>query len=182
MNIEGKKRNVVTACFTGHRPNSLPCGYDEEHPACVKLKSQLCRMIVGLIEKKNVSHFIAGAALGVDMWAMETVLELKKQCPGITLEAAVPCRSQSARWNTDSKERYERLLSLCDRVTVVQEHYTPDCMMKRNEYMVDHSDYVVAVWNGRPSGTGNTIKYALRREKPVYCISSVDFRMREIFF
>lgn len=169
-----------TACFTGHRPNSLPCGYDEEHPACIKIKSQLRRMIAGLIEKKNVAHFIAGAALGVDMWAMEIVLELKKQYPGVTLEAAVPCRSQAARWNADSQERYDRLPSLCDKVTVLHEHYTPDCMMKRNEYMVGSSDYVVAVWNGRPSGTGNTIKYALQRGKPVYCISSVDFIMRAI--
>ncbi len=55
-----------TASFTGHRPNSLPCGYSEEHPACIKIKTQLRRMIVGLIEKKNVSHFIAGAAMGSD--------------------------------------------------------------------------------------------------------------------
>ena len=166
-----------TACFTGHRPNSLPCGYSEEHPACIKIKTQLRRMIVGLIEKKNVTHFIAGAALGVDMWAMEIVLELKEKYPGITLEAAVPCRSQAAKWNAKSKERYERLLSLCDKVTIVQENYTPDCMMKRNEYTVTNSDYVVAVWNGKPSGTGNTIKYAAQQGKPVYCISSVDFRM-----
>ena len=26
--------------------------------------------------------------------------------------------------------------------------------------MVDHSDLVIAVWNGSPSGTGNTIFYA----------------------
>ena len=167
-----------TACFTGHRPHSLPCGYNEEHPACIKIKTQLRRMIVGLIEKKNVTHFIAGAALGVDMWAMEIVLELKEKYPGIALEAAVPCRSQAAKWNAKSKERYEHLLSLCDKVTIVQENYTPDCMMKRNEYMVNNSDYVVAVWNGKPSGTGNTIKYAVHQSKPVYCISSVDFKMR----
>ena len=170
----------ITVCFTGHRPNGLPCGYSEEHPACIKIKTQLHRMIVGLIEKKNVTHFIAGAALGVDMWAMEIVLELREQNPSISLEAAVPCRSQAAKWNAKSKERYEHLLSLCDKVTIVQEHYTTNCMMKRNEYMVNNSDYVVAVWNGKPSGTGNTIKYAVQHGKPVYCISSVDFRMSAI--
>ena len=169
-----------TACFTGHRPNSLPCGYNEEHPACIKIKTQLRRMIIGLIEKKKVTHFIAGAALGVDLWAMEIVLELKDKYPNISLEAAVPCRSQAAKWNAHSKERYEGLLSLCDKVTVVQENYTPDCMMKRNEYMVNNSDYIVAVWNGKSSGTGNTINYAVHQGKPVYCISSVDFRMRVI--
>ena len=48
-----------TACFTGHRPQSLPCGSSETHPACLKIKSQLKRLIIGLIEKKNVTHFIS---------------------------------------------------------------------------------------------------------------------------
>lgn len=26
--------------------------------------------------------------------------------------------------------------------------------------MVDNSDWVIAVWNGKPSGTGKTVKYA----------------------
>ena len=169
-----------SACFTGHRPKGLPCGYNEEHPACIKIKTQLTRMIIGLIEKKNVTHFIAGAALGVDMWAMEIVLDLKEDYPYITLEAVLPCRSQTSGWNVKNKGRYDRLLSACDKVTLVQEYYTPDCMIKRNKYMVNNSDYVAAVWNGKPSGTGNTIKYAVQQGKPVYCINSVNFKMRAI--
>ena len=28
-------------CFTGHRPKSLPFGYNEEEPSCKKLKELL---------------------------------------------------------------------------------------------------------------------------------------------
>ena len=28
----------ITCCFTGHRPNSLPFGYDEQNPQCIILK------------------------------------------------------------------------------------------------------------------------------------------------
>ena len=31
---------------------------------------------------------------------------------------------------------------------------------RRNEWMVDHSSRVIAVFNGEPSGTKNTIDYA----------------------
>lgn len=167
-----------TACFTGHRPKSLPCGYNEEHPACTKIKSQLWRLITGLIEKKNVTRFISGMAVGIDTWAAEIVLELKDEYPNITLEAAVPCKTQATSWNVKSKERYDLLLSQCDKVTVLQEQYTSDCMMKRNMYMVDQSDYVVAVWNGKPSGTLNTMKYAITQGKPVFYIDTVYFKMR----
>jgi len=30
-----------TRCFTGHRPDKLPFGYDEESPDCLRLKVSL---------------------------------------------------------------------------------------------------------------------------------------------
>lgn len=168
-----------TACFTGHRPQSLPCGSSETHSACLKIKSQLKRLIIDLIKQKNVTHFISGMALGVDTWAAELVIELKKEYPNITLEAAIPCRSQSDRWNEAAIERYNRLLLMCDKLNLISEQYTADCMMKRNMYMVDNSDYIVAVWNGKPSGTGKTIKYALKIDKTVYCIDTITFKTFE---
>ena len=169
-----------TVCFTGHRPKGLPCGSNEEHPACKKIKSQLRRLIVGVIEKKCVTKFISGMAVGVDLWAVELVLELKEKYPNITLEAAVPCRTQAARWSIKDKERYERLLLLCDKVTVLQEQYTADCMQKRNIYMVEKADYVIGIWNRKPSGTGKTIQYAIDNGKPVYYVDVNDFRMKAI--
>lgn len=168
-----------TACFTGHRPQSLPCKFDETHIVCLKIKRQLKKLIKDLIKKKNVRHFISGMALGVDMWAAEIVLELKKKYSDITLEAAIPCRSQSDRWNSAAKERYVNLLSQCDVITYVQEQYSNDCMMKRNMYMVDNSDFVAAVWNGKPSGTGNTVKYASERKKDVFYIDTDKFRIKK---
>ena len=29
--------------------------------------------------------------------------------------------------------------------------------------MVDHADFIIAVWDGRPSGTGKTVTYARGR-------------------
>ena len=98
--------------------------------------------------------------------------------PDITLEAAFPCRAQTSSWNAKNKNRYDRLLTQCDKITVLQEQYTADCMMKRNRYMVDKSDCITAVWNGKPSGTGKTIQYAIDRGKPVYYVDVNDFRMK----
>ena len=167
-----------TVCFTGHRPQNLPCGFNEEHPVCRKIKLQLERLIIGVIEKKNVTHFISGMALGTDQWAAEIVLFLKEEYPEITLEAALPCRSQTLCWNVKNKDKYDRLLAQCDKVTILQEEYTYDCIMKRNMYMVDSADYVIGVWNGKPSGTGKTVRYAVNSKKPVYYVDVNDFKMK----
>ena len=47
--------------------------------------------------------------------------------------------------------------------SVLQSRYSPDYMDKRNRYMVDHTDFIIAVWDGRPSGTGKTVTYARGR-------------------
>lgn len=111
-------------------------------------------------------HFLTGMALGVDTWAAEIVLSLRKRW-SLTLEAVIPCKGQDARWPSECRERYQSILKQCDKVTLLQDSYTPDCFDKRNRYMIDHSNLVIAVWNGSPSGTGNTVVYAKSKRKLV---------------
>ena len=92
-------------------------------------------------------------------------LRLKPDLPDAVealYEAAVPCPEQDLRWSAGSTERYDRLLSECDKLTVVSPRYSPECMMRRNRYMVDRSGVVIAVFNGSRGGTFNTLRYAVR--------------------
>lgn len=159
-----------TCAFTGHRPQSLPFRFNEEDPRCIALKKELESRIERLICEEGVTHFISGMALGVDMYAAEIVLALKRRYPEITLEAAIPCETQAAKWPEHLRDRYFDIATKCDKETMLQTHYTPDCMKKRNQYMVDRADILLAVWNGRASGTGQTVMYAREKGKPVWVI------------
>lgn len=161
---------MKTCCFTGHRPQKL--GYGENSIQCDELKNRLEELIIELIEKEDVTHFISGVALGVDTYAANIVLNLKTRYPDITLECAIPCENQAEKWNERDRDVYYDLISKCDKETLLQQKYSSDCMRKRNEYMVDNSDYVIAVWNGKPSGTGNTVKYARKNNKMVLLVVS----------
>ncbi len=161
----------ITVCFTGHRLQKLPFGFNEEDPKCIKMKRMLCRKIEDLIVNHGASHFISGMAIGVDMICGEIVLELKNEHPHITLECAIPCRSQPDRWSKEMKDRYYSVLNQSDCKTVLQEHYTADCMHKRNEYMVEKSEIVIAVWDGSSSGTGYTVNIAKEKGKKIYVLN-----------
>ena len=152
---------MKTCAFTGHRPQHLPFGMNENDERCVKLKEELKEQIINLIEAEDVTHFITGMALGVDLYAAEIVLDLKARYPSITLESAIPCETQAVKWSMAQRERYYDIAAQCDKETMLQSHYSPDCMDKRNRYMVDHADFIIAVWDGRSSGTGKTVQYAL---------------------
>ena len=51
--------------FTGHRPQSLPFGFNEADERCIALKQKLRDEIIRQIEENGVTHFITGMAIGV---------------------------------------------------------------------------------------------------------------------
>ncbi|EJW92732.1 protein belonging to Uncharacterized protein family UPF0398, partial [gut metagenome] len=149
-------------CFTGHRPVKLPWGLNEEDKRCVALKEELSHRLIGIYES-GYRHFICGMAIGCDMYFAEAVLSLREIHSDVSLEAAIPCGTQPDKWAKNQCLRYNSILDACDSVKVLQVDYTPDCMMKRNRYMVDNSSLLLACFDGKPGGTMNTILYAKRQ-------------------
>ena len=150
-------------CVTGHRPNKL-YGYDLTDDRWIALKEDFKQI---LIENK-CDEAITGMALGVDTIFAYAVLELKEDGQDIKLHCAIPCRNFSGKWYIYDKIKYYNILSLADTVKLVSdEEYKPYLMQKRNKYMVDHSDKVIAVWDGSKSGTKNCIDYAKKVGKDI---------------
>ena len=139
---------MKTCCFTGHR------NLTDEQMGFATIA------LVGCIEhliNDGYTHFITGMADGVDLLAAEIILQFKQRNKNIYIEAAVPHRNRLKCRNA----KFINILNHCDKVTVIQEKYDISCFMKRNVYMVDNSDIVIAVWDGRKKGgTYNTIMYA----------------------
>lgn len=156
------EKSELSCSFTGHRPVKLPWGADEKDPRCIKLKDELYNTLSGIYEA-GYRNFISGMAVGCDMYFAEAILSLKKIHPDITLEAAIPCGTQPDKWPKAQRTRYNSLIDCCDSIKVLQINYSPDCMMKRNRYMVDKSSLLLACYDGKPGGTMKTILYAERQ-------------------
>ena len=127
--------------------------------------------------KAGYVHFISGLALGIDMIAADIVLSLKKKHKNVTLTGAVPCPGQEEPWRDVDQKRYRDLIKKCDQVVICSDSYKgSETMHIRNHFMVDNSAVVVAIWNGKPSGTGSTVKYAKEHGCKVKIINPEDFR------
>ena len=151
-----------SCCFSGYRPEKLPWGTNEDDPRCIALKGAILS-VSEKIHLSGIRHFICGMARGSDTYFCEAMLVLRGKYPAITLEAAIPCEAQSAKWHDDDRRRYAGLLDMCDHVTYVSRQYTKGCMQLRNRYMVDNSSVLLAVHDGKHGGTSYTTKYAMRR-------------------
>ena len=146
-------------CFTGHRPEKLIRSENE-------IKAALRKQINQAVDD-GFTVFITGMARGVDLWAAEIVLNLRKRNDSIKLICAIPHEGFESNWSTDWKRLYHYVQDNADLVRVIGKNYYSGIHQLRNEWMVNHSARVIAVFNGEPSGTKNTIDYAYRQGIPV---------------
>ena len=151
-----------SCCFTGHRPGKLPWRFDEGDRRCLVLKARIADALEAAYQE-GYRHFLCGMAQGCDLYFCEAALELRDRCPGVTVEAAVPCPTQADNWPPDQRARYRRLLAACDGETVVSRRYTAGCMQRRDRYMVDHAALLIAAFDGSPGGTRYTVQYAMEQ-------------------
>lgn len=158
-----KNRKFYTCCFTGHRPNKLPWGYNEKGISFLLFKIRL-RKTIKLAIKSGYKYFISGMALGSDMLCAEIVLDLKKKYSNIELECAIPCINQTEKWLGNSIKRYEQILSKADKITYVSPvKYFKGCMTKRNNYMIDNSSLLIAIYNKSAGGTQRSIEKGIEK-------------------
>ena len=171
---------MKTCCITGHRPNKFPFAYEDETSHERMLYIDVLYTKVEELMRRGYTHFITGMARGADLdFACAVIFhknETFEDILDISLEAAIPYPEQTRDWCGHDLEQYDYVLSECDKKTVVSPSYHDGCEQRRNVYMVNSSDLVLAVWNGEEKGgTWNTIRYAAHRAKPIEYIMLADF-------
>ena len=153
-------------CFTGHRPEKL------ERPETVVVEALKKEIYTAIAD--GFQTFISGMARGVDLWAAEEVLTFRDEGAAVRLICASPYRGFGNRWSSEWQERYRQVLERADLVRFICPVYSPDCFQRRNEWMVDHSARVIAIYNGEGGGTRNTVAYAKQNGVPVVNVLNSD--------
>ena len=148
----------MNCAFTGHRNFDY---YNE-------IRS-LERAIESAIIYDDVDTFYNGMARGFDLAAAQTVIQLKRRYK-IKLIACVPFYGQKETLNAFDRKIYEEVLEHCNEIIVLSQDYYPGCMYKRNRYMVNNCDMVIAYYRGKRGGTQYTVKYAEEQGKKIVYI------------
>lgn len=142
---------------TGHRPDKLG-GYDFYNPKRDWIRRQIWNELARL---KPVAC-ISGMALGIDQDFAWTAWM------GIPVLAAIPFKGQESRWPESSRMFYQELLARCYHIEIVSPgEYSARKMQIRNQWMVDHCQILLAVWDGSSGGTGNCVDYANRVHRQI---------------
>lgn len=164
-----------TVCFTGHRPEKLPCNGDDKAVVTKAIKSMLSKLVIDSIND-GYDCFITGAARGIDLWAGEIVLYEKSRFKDrdIKLVAAVPYTDHGKGFKGYEKWQLGNILHRADKVIYVSESYHKGCMRMRNEFMVDNSSRLIAAVSDYVSGTGQTVRMARDRGLDIKIVNIPD--------
>lgn len=141
---------------TGHRPAKLG-GYSR---AAQDRSYCLAR---AWIEQHRPAAVISGMAQGWDTAIADAAIDT-----WTPLICAIPFDGQHRAWPEPAQRRYsEILLQAAEIVVVSPGGYSAAAMQRRNEWMVDRADGMLALWDGSSGGTGNCLRYAWAIGKPV---------------
>ncbi|EIK40176.1 hypothetical protein HMPREF1055_00912 [Bacteroides fragilis CL07T00C01] len=133
--------NTKSAAFTGHRTNRIG------QIGILHVVAEIRRLYF-----LGYRDYYTGMAEGFDLLAGQAVVLLKKVHPDIRLIAVIPFRQQSSRYTESTRTLYNRLLQSADKVVVLSETYYNGCFHRRNDYLLNHADTLIACWDGQSHG------------------------------
>lgn len=146
---------MESVCFSGHRNAEIN----------FKTRTAL-KLLMHLRITHGGTDFYAGGAMGWDAFCSKMVLAFRKAGFGIRLHIILPCCFEEyiRKWTEEEKQELSSIMRQADTVEYIAEHYTKDCMKRRNQKLVDSAGWLWCFYDERRtrSGTGQTLRMAER--------------------
>lgn len=165
---------IKSCTIAGCRPTRFKWKYKEYNEGCQRLKDQI-REQLALLCEQGVRRFYIGGSLGVDIWAGELLLELKEQYSNIELVLVLPYPKHDKDWDRRDRHRLSVLRQHSTEVVItgVEDVAPVDNFKKRDQYMIGHSDCLLAVHDNAPrdhSGIAQVVNYSRKKRLPIILI------------
>lgn len=149
---------------TGHRPQGL-FGFDLTNIKYDLLRNEIKKYLTIFKPEKVLS----GMAIGYDQILCDVCIDCN-----IPFSAIIPFKGQEGKWNNEQQDHYFELLNKAtEKVIVCEGDIANWKFQKRNEYLVDHCDLLLAAFNQiKSGGTYNCINYAEKQNKKIITINT----------
>lgn len=147
---------MLSAALTGHRPERL--GYSSNTYATTDWVYMIDWLKLKIKENK-VTDVYCGMANGCDIAYGIAALGLKEEGYPVRLHCVLPCKNYNSSnlWCNSLKKAADEWIEL-------SEEFYKGCDNVRDQYMVDHSDKLFAVFDGiKSGGVWSTIRKAQKK-------------------
>ena len=160
----------MKVALTGHRPQRLGLPDDETDEKWSKITNWLTEQITKMTEVAILSNTYVdaycGMASGCDISFGFVVSVIKNGTKNLKLHCILPCKEYNS-----SNKYYRFIKDEADEWIELADEFYKGCDNVRDQYMVDHCDVLLAIWDGNKSGgVWSTIRKAQKAgKKIIYC-------------
>lgn len=172
-------KNVL---ITGYRAHELNI-FSQKHKGIGYIRQAIANKLKPLVEE-GLEWVITPGQYGVDLWACEAVIAMKRQYPGLKLSILTAFANPEEGWKEDKKEYFQSLLSGVDYyASVTNGAYDGPWQFKaRDELLLRKTDGIILVYD-EDAGEGSpkymkemARKKEQRGEYRIISISSDDIQ------
>lgn len=121
---------------------ALICSDDYQITNAAIDRTALKKLLIDFIEQKGIIDILSGLEPELGLLDAEIVLELKHLFP-IRLECVIPYEEYTTHWSEPLRNRFFRVMGLCDTETLLQTHFSMDSFQKRAAYLQKEADYLL---------------------------------------
>ncbi|MGZ0052532.1 DUF1273 domain-containing protein [Brevibacillus gelatini] len=144
---------VKRLLVSGYKAHELGI-FHEKHPGRAIIKTALKRQLTRFLAE-GLEWVIISGQLGVEMWAAETVLELKKEYPRLKLAVITPFLNQEEKWKEETQDYYRHIVMQADYLNSV--YQTPYQgvwqLQEKDKFLLAHSDGLLLVYDEENEGS-----------------------------
>lgn len=157
--------------ITGHRNQRLNLPEDENDSAWKPIKywliSELSKLTNICRERNEPLELYCGMASGSDIvFALAGEAFRPPYIHNVKLHCVLPCKDYNS-----THKYFDYIKSKSDEWVELADKFYKGCDNVRDQYIVDHSDIIFAIWDGNKSGgVWSTIRKAQKAgKKIIYC-------------
>jgi len=154
-----------TIAITGHRPEQLVnVGWIEE-------------TLENIFQELKSDLLYQGMAAGVDLMSAKIAGKLKIPFIATRPWAGHPPRINDKEISDWALKNAKEIIN----VSPAQDYQGPFVYHMRNEFMVNHADILVAVWNGnKKGGTAACVRYARKQQKLIIQLNPITMEITRL--
>lgn len=169
--------------ISGYKSSELGI-FKENDPGVVYIKLAIKKALLQLLDQ-GLEWVMVSGQLGVEMWAAEVTIELRKKLfPELKLAIITPFLDQESNWSDKNKEWYSSILQRADFVDSVtkRKYDSPSQFRLKNQFAIQKSDALLLVYDeerdGSPKYLFQTAKnYQENNEYPITQITFYDLQL-----
>ncbi|MGX5377079.1 DUF1273 domain-containing protein [Ligilactobacillus sp. LYQ135] len=165
---------------TGYRSYELGI-FNDNDPKIEVIKYTL-RQFIEQQFNNRLEWIISSGQLGIEQWAIEEALELKKDYPELKTSLMYPYSGFGKQWNQNNQQKLTELENKVDFVasTSKQAYQSPKQLKNYQQFMLTHTDAALMIYDFEYPGKSKYDYEAIQKFKESNEYSLTIFNMQDL--